>query len=163
MHAASRPAVLAAAALSAAALSHACGGPSGPAGELRDLEAARERWEARGPASYAFTYELNCFCGGPGSAPVRITVTEGRVTGAYVPDEDRQVPEDELADHPTVGDLFRSVSEWLERDPVSARTVFDPTLGHPLDVFVDFRSNVIDEELGFRVRDLEALQRLEGS
>lgn len=138
------------------------GGPSGPGDLLHDLDEARGLWEARGPESYVFTYELNCFCGGPGSPSARVSVTDGEVTGAFLPADDHQVPEAELAGYPTVPDLFDDVTDWLTRDPVSARTLFDPTLGHPVDVFVDFRADVADEELGFLVRDLAPMERLVG-
>jgi hypothetical protein len=147
--------------LAAAFAVAACEGPSGPVETVRDLERARDLWEARGPDSYVFTYELNCFCGGPGAPPARITVADGQVTGAFLPSRDEQVPEDELAAYPTVPDLFDDVEEWLARDPVSARTEFDPGLGHPVDVFVDFEERVADEELGFRTRDLVPSERLD--
>lgn len=150
--------------LVAALLGQACGGgPFGPGDPVRELEEARRLWALRGPAEYAFTYELTCFCGGPGNPPARITVSDGEVTGAFLPSRDRQVPEDELAEYPTVPELFDDVEDWLARDPVRARTEFDPDLGHPVDVFVDFRERVADEELGFRIRDLAPLERLEGS
>lgn len=156
------PARTAALGLAAVLWAGACGwGPYGPGDGPDDLEEARLLWEARGPDSYVFTYELNCFCAGPGNPPARITVTDGEVTGAVLPSRDRQVPEDELAGYPTVSDLFEDVGEWLDRDPASARTEFDAELGHPVDVFVDFRPNVADEELGFRVRDLAPLERLQ--
>lgn len=155
---------LAPAALAAALLLPGCdGGPSGPGDPLQDLEEARRLWADRGLQAYAFTYELACFCGGPGQPLARVTVTDGRVTGALVPAEDRRVPEEELAGYPTIPDLFDDVEAWLDRDPVSARTLFDPAFGHPVDVFVDFRADVADEELGFRVRELVAMERLEGS
>lgn len=148
------------AALAAALLLQGCGsGPFGIGDPLRDLAEARRLWEATGPDAYEFTYELNCFCGGPGNPPARVTVAGGRVTGAFVPAEDRQVPEDEMAGYPTIPDLFDDVEAWLERDPVSARTLFDPDFGHPVDVFVDFRADVADEELGFRVRELVPMER----
>ena len=144
--------------LAAALLVGACGeAPFGPG----DLSEARRLWEARGPTSYSFTYELNCFCAGPGIPPARITVTDGEVTGAFHPSSDRQVPEDDLTAYPTVRDLFEDVADWLSRDPASARTEFDPDLGHPVDVFVDFHERTADEELGFRVRELAPLERLE--
>ena len=142
---------------------HGCAGsPAGPEARLQDLIEARQRWEDRGPASYGFTYELNCFCGGPGNPPARITVGDGRVTRVFLPSEDREVPDAERHRFPTVDDLFADVEGWLRRDPVSARAEFDADFGHPVDVFVDFRANTIDEELGFLVRDLTPLERREG-
>lgn len=151
-------------ALPALLVTLACGsGPLEPEERLEELAEARRVWEARGPTSYAFTYELNCFCGGPGVPPARVTVTGGRVTGAFIPSEGRQVPEEDLPAYPTVEELFADVEAWLERDPAAARAEFDPSLGHPVDVFVDFEKNVADEELGFRIRDLAPLERLERS
>lgn len=142
--------------LAAGLLPVACDdGPSEPVHQLRELAEAREVWEDRGPASYVYTYALNCFCVGPGVPPVRITVTDGRVTDAFVPSEDRRVPPSELSTYPTVVDLFEDVSDWLGREPASARTEFHPILGYPVDVFVDFETNVADEELGFRIDALD--------
>jgi hypothetical protein len=41
--------------------------------------------------------------------------------------------------------------------PYEARTVFDPTLGYPVDVYFDYQASVADEEWGFQVTEFAIL------
>lgn len=61
----------------------------------------------------------------------------------------------------TVEGLFERIREWRARDPYRERLEFHDRMGYPVDVFIDFERNVADEEQGFRISELRALERLE--
>lgn len=142
--------------LLAAALS-ACSGVLGLGGDR--LDDARDRWRDSRPALYQFTYRRVCFC--PGTDPVVVTV-EGdsvtRVGPATGSDPGRVPPREEIR---TVDGLFQLLREWEARDPHSKRVTYHDELGYPVEAFFDFRENVADEEMGFEVSDLRAVERLE--
>lgn len=70
-------------------------------------------------------------------------------------------PAGEPSDYPTIEGLFEQLREWRDRDPYRQQMEFHDELGYPTDVFFDFEKHVIDEEMGFHVRDLQAMERLE--
>lgn len=123
------------------------------------IEANFDTWRSERPALYQFTYQRVCFC--PGPEPVVITVDGDSVIHVSVKDGDGP-PAGTLSDYPTIEGLFEQLREWRDRDPYREEMEFHDGLGYPTDVFFDFEERVADEEMGFRVRDLRAMERLEG-
>lgn len=131
-----------------------CSDPVGPA--WQDLRTNLERWDSRQVADYSFEYRLNCFCGGPGARAVMIVVRNGEVDAVSVIDDGS--PGFDVGEYPTVDELFDRLGEALEREPHSVRASYDPHLGHPTSVFVDFEPDVADEEWGFEISGLTPLE-----
>lgn len=130
----------------------AAGCSDGPLGPARDsLQANQELWSARGPASYAYVYEVNCFCASPALDPVRITVESGVVTGAVRAETGEELE----GEFPTVEALFERIRDAIDRGAYQISAGYDPDLGYPRDVFIDYRKNTIDEEFGFLASGLE--------
>jgi len=137
--------ILIAGALMSGAVS--CDDPTGPARDA--LNANRELWRSQDIVSYRYEYRLNCFCGGPGSEPVAIEVDDGEVVRVTLTLTSEEVPPSQLSDYPTIEDLFETLDDWLSRDPHDVSADYHAELGYPVDVFIDFIENAIDEELGF--------------
>lgn len=133
------------------ALAAVASGCSDLTGLERELEANRELWESEGPASYVFDYRVVCYCPPEITRAVTITVDDGEVVGATYVDSGEPVDPFSPGDYPTVGDLFDEIESALAEDPYSIRAEYDPQLGYPTDVFVDFEENTADEEWGFVV------------
>ena len=121
------------------------------------LNTNRELWRSQGIVSYRYEYQLNCFCGGPGSQPVAIEVDDGEVVRVTILETSEEVPASELSDYPAIEDLFAMIEGWLSRDPHEVNAEYHAELGYPVDVFIDFIENAIDEELGFSAYGLVEL------
>jgi hypothetical protein len=117
--------------------------------ERSELNANRQLWASQEIVSYRYQYRLNCFCGGPGAEPVAIEVSDGEVVRVTLQETGEDLPPSELSDYPTIDDLFELIDNWLSLDPYDARAEYHDELGYPVDVFIDFIENAIDEELGF--------------
>lgn len=117
-----------------------------------------DRWRSNRPAVYEFTYRNRCFCAG--TEPVVITVEADSIVDVS-PAEGGGSPPLPESRYRTIEGLFVQVAEWQGRDPDHRRLEFDERLGYPTDVFFDFRENVADEEQGFEVTGLRALERLQ--
>jgi len=137
-------------ALLVGALVSIAAGCDDPTGAERDeLNANRELWRSQEIVSYRFEYRLNCFCGGPGSEPVAIEVSDDEVVRVTLQETGEDLPASEASDYPTIEELFELIDNWLSLDPHEARTEYHDELGYPIDVWIDFIENAIDEELGF--------------
>ncbi len=132
----------------------ACG--SGPLAPAHELERNLALWRAQAIDSYTYDYQLHCFCGGPAIQPVTIEVREGEVVRVTSRDTGEPLDPEHLEDFPTVEELFETIRDALERDPFRFEAIYDPELGHPREVFVDFEEQVNDEERGFTAANLEA-------
>lgn len=123
------------------------------------IESNFDTWRSERPELYQFTYQRVCFC--PGTEPVVISVDGDSVINVSVKDGDGP-PAGAPSDYPTIEALFEQLREWRDRDPYREQMEFHDGLGYPTDAFFDFEERVADEEMGFRVRDLRAMERLEG-
>lgn len=116
------------------------------------------RWRSNRPAHYQFTYRNRCFCAG--TEPVVVTVAGDSVVNVS-PVAKEGSPPLSASSYRTVDGLFARIAEWRDRDPVHTHLEFHDRLGHPTDVSFDFRANVGDEEQGFEISDLRAVERPE--
>ena len=107
------------------------------------LEAAVERWNESGPASYAFDYRQGCFCPPDVVTPVRITVESGRITDiVYLEDVGIAEGDTVRAGDPvtefargtfgTVDDLLADVARAIERRPVEFEVEYSAEYGYPI-------------------------------
>jgi len=96
----------------------------------------------------------------PGDETVVVTV-EGDSLVDVSPVDGGGAPPLPESEYRTVEGLFAQLREWRDRDPADSRMEFHDRLGYPTEAFFDFRRNVADEEQGFEVTDLRALERLQ--
>ena len=108
-----------------------------------------------GPADYAYTLRVVCYCVYTG--PVRVTVTDGAVASAVALEEPGGVPQalvDEIA--LTLAELTALTARAeREADDVSVR--FDPTYGFPTELSVDWIAEAADDEATYYATDYVAL------
>ena len=141
-------------------LAIACrGGPLDPP-EVRDLERARERWEARHATEYTFESRIVCFCD-----PTTAVWTEVRVRNDSVVAATPLQPlpgglePGELALWRTVPGLFQAVEahgkSQFTRDVIA---VYDDQLGYPLSIDVRCHSNVLDCGVSYEARNLRVIR-----
>lgn len=114
-----------------------------------DLAAARDKWRAATPQAYTMTLRRSCFCMVPDdTGPFAVTVAGGdlasvRLAGAEV-DDDRGM---------TVEALFELIEEAYAEGAESVKAEYDPTLGYPTNVYIDYSTQLADEEIGYMVSD----------
>ena len=114
------------------------------------LDAARDRWERRGPSSYDYTIDQACFCAFVGRA--RVEVRDGVVTRVTRLEDGEDVASGGFG--PVEG-LFDQIVSRLDLGADRVELSFDPELGYPTSALVDV-FQIADEELNFRVETLEA-------
>ncbi|HZG44199.1 MAG TPA: DUF6174 domain-containing protein [Longimicrobium sp.] len=144
----------AAAVASVVALS-ACAGSPTLADEKARMERNRQVWIAQGIDDYRMTVRLQ---GGWFSGSVVVEVRDGVPVSRHTPaNEPQQVPPEAFAEYDTVEELFAILERAFENDADDVDATYDPTLGLPLDVFIDPMKNAIDEEHGFVVQGFTVL------
>ena len=125
-----------------------------PAVRSPELDDAKARWEAAGLDAYRMTLQRSCFCPEDYRGPFDVTVRDGavatvRFNGASL-DADRAV---------TVDDLFALIEDAYKRNAASVDVAFDPDLGYPTSVGIDYSTQMADEEMAYTVADLVPAER----
>lgn len=126
--------------------------PLSPLSEQRRAAVARKRWISQAPSSYSFIMGLECFC--VETREMRVTVVNGVVVSVRPLDTDEELAGPARASFRPIVDLFSVVLDAISRLAYSIRAEYDPALGFPSSVFIDYERNIADEEYGFRVRDV---------
>ncbi|MBT8163933.1 MAG: hypothetical protein HKM97_06440 [Acidimicrobiia bacterium] len=133
-----------------------------PAGSVpeqrRILEEALQKWTASDIADYDYSFTRGCFCPEEFVGPYTVSVRAGEIAAASFQGTDLFDIDmleigryEEIAK--TVDDVFAEIERALRAaDSVTAE--YDPVLGYPTDVYIDWIANAADEEIGYTIRNL---------
>jgi hypothetical protein len=116
-----------------------------------EIEANRSRWVAQRPPSYHYEIERLCFCTEESRGPVRVVVVDGQVTARTYAPGGGAVPSDLVWLFPPADGLFDILLDALDREAHEIRVTWDDDTGLPVDFWIDYIENAIDEEVGYRI------------
>ena len=121
---------------------------------------ARERWQASGPRSYRYRYhrvDQSQHHADP-YRPVIVEVHDGVARAIVLEATGEPAPDAFVAAglYPTIDGSFAQIDRALQREPVFVKVSYHPELGYPVDVFVDFTRDIVDEELEVHASGLES-------
>lgn len=146
--------------LAAAALLTATGcivfvGPRDADGELRDLVAAKARWNTSGVSDYDMVVRALCFCV-YGGQEVRVTVRAGRVTTATLVQGGQSLPTE---NYYSVEGLFDLIENAVERNAKEIDATYDSARGYPRLFQIDYSEMIADEEYGHEIVSFQPVSR----
>jgi hypothetical protein len=136
----------------AAALS-GCGGPLAPSDVERGLDDARGRWASQGISSYQFKVSRLCFCAPDARRPLLVVVQRGQVSSMTDAETGAAFTGDPFMPV-TVDGLFAAIDDAIERDADQIDVRYDPQLGYPLEIAIDYSQQMADEEVTYFASDL---------
>ncbi|MBT5773744.1 MAG: hypothetical protein HOH95_05130, partial [Dehalococcoidia bacterium] len=59
-----------------------------------------------------------------------------------------------LVGRQTIDGLFNLIEEAIDQRAAAINVTYHPTLGYPLDAYIDYDLRIADEELGFTIHQL---------
>ena len=112
--------------------------------ELDELDRNRTLWEARGADDYAYWYYRAC-ANCEGNLPARVTVKNG-------------VARSEVrGSASTIDGWFGVIQGAIDKGAARVDVTYDPQLGYPAKVFIDYDADVADEELRVEISRYQLL------
>ena len=125
-----------------------------------EFDASLKRWKSAALSSYEYGYRKYCECH-PDSPPETIvTVRSGKVTAVrHRPvGYDHEVPADakNLQYYWTVDGLFDLLRAAFARGAM-VRVTYDPSLGFPTSINIDYDANFIGDELDLKITGVTPL------
>ena len=119
-----------------------------------NLDTARARWKSAAISSYEYGYNKYCDCHRESPPETVVTVRGGQVVGVrHRPvgfTNEVQAEQRNLQFYWTVDGLFDLVAAALARG-ATVRASYDPQLGYPTQVYIDYDANFIGDELDVRL------------
>jgi hypothetical protein len=121
--------------------------------DLARLESARALWASAQDGNYRFRYQKYCDCNRSEPKTTVVTINDGTVASVHhlFAGSDREVParEDSLSEYWTVDDLFDKLVGAFASDAV-VRVDYDADSGFPSTIYIDYRPELIGEEIDLR-------------
>lgn len=118
------------------------------------LDGARARWRAAKLVSYEYGYHKFCECHRDSPPETIVSVRDGKVVNV------RHRPAGSATEVPaaeknfeyywTIDGLFELIAA-AERRHVEVRAEFEPTIGYPTRVYIDYDKDLIGDELDLRL------------
>jgi hypothetical protein len=136
--------------MTAMSLATACSQPVDDHG----VTAARDRWTQHATAGYRFDWQRGCECPPELTRSMEITVASGQITSAVYADDRSPVADQFRATLLTIDGVFDKIQMAIDQRPDEIRLSFDPALGYPTSVFVDYSHQIADEELALQISGL---------
>lgn len=122
------------------------------------LDAGREKWDAAGLTSYELRYQKVCECHREMPSDTIVTVEQGSIVGVRFDREDYleevPVPPERYTWFRTVDDLFSLVAGALDREAAAVRVSYEPELGYPTRIYIDYEQDLVGEEVELHVLEL---------
>ena len=125
-----------------------------------ELAANRSVWEAASIASYEYRYEKTCDCHRDTPAETIVTVENGLIVGVRY-DRDDYLEEIPVAEgnyrwFRSIDDLFDLV-EAAMGSAATLRVTYEPALGYPAYIYIDYDHAMVGEEVELQVTSLHAM------
>ncbi|MBE9205146.1 hypothetical protein IQ244_01060 [Nostoc sp. LEGE 06077] len=122
------------------------------------LKVNRQLWNQQRLANYRFTFSRSCFCLPKATQPVVITVRNGQVASITAVNNNEPVDAELFQQYNTIPKLFGIIDDAITRKASSLTVKYDPQLGYPTQINIDYNQQVADEELFLTISNLEPLK-----
>ena len=116
----------------------------------------RRKWAEKAIKSYQYEFERICFCPPAVTKRVKLTVRDGAVENVQQADTGEAVDKSKYELYLTVEGLFDYIQAAIDKKAHSVNVAYDPELGYPTSVDVDYIEHAVDDEIRFRTGKLVA-------
>uniref|UniRef100_UPI0030DA0D0D DUF6174 domain-containing protein n=1 Tax=Crocosphaera watsonii TaxID=263511 RepID=UPI0030DA0D0D len=119
------------------------------------LEENRQLWRSQTIKNYQYIYQQQCFCPPPSNNALKVSVKNDKLS-QVVNLNNNQVITD-LTSPKTIEELFNIIEDAIKRNADEMQISYDPTLGYPTRVAIDYEKILVDEEITYTVTNLSKL------
>ena len=124
-------------------------------GAQAELDRHRTLWEANRSGDYTFEYRPVCFCPWEFVQPVEVKVRNGVVESVTYVESGESAATNGFPYH-TIDGLFDMIQDAIDREAVRLTVSYDPEIGYPTSVSIDYSLTIIDEEFSFTATSYES-------
>jgi hypothetical protein len=135
----------------------ACTGSGSSTPEETELQTQQAKFETNMSDSYQFDTRRSCECTSETTREMRVTVTNGTISGAFYLDDETQVSAQVLEHVMTIEETFEEIQGAIDDDAHVIHVEYDTELGFPKSVSIDYSAQIADEELSLDIRNVQTL------
>ncbi|MDF5712973.1 MAG: DUF6174 domain-containing protein [Rhizonema sp. NSF051] len=108
--------------------------------------------------NYRYTFSNSCFCTSEARGPVIIEVRNGSTTSITNAATNQPVNPELFQKYSTIPKLFNLIQNAQSRKASSLTVKYEPTLGYPTQINIDYNSQIADEEVYLTIENLQEIQ-----
>ena len=116
----------------------------------------RTLWEANRSGDYTFEYHPVCFCLRDFVQPVEVKVRNRVVESVTYLESGESPATNGFPDYHTIDGLFDVIQDAIDREAARITVNYDPEIGYPTSVSIDYALNMADEEFAFTATGYES-------
>ncbi|MBD2439547.1 DUF6174 domain-containing protein [Nostoc sp. FACHB-110] len=121
------------------------------------LKVNRQLWNQQKLKDYSFTFSRSCFCVPKATQPVVITVRNGQVASITAVNNKEPVDAELFQQYNSIPKLFGIIEDAISRKAASLQVTYNPKLGYPTQINIDYNQQIADEELFLTISNLQPL------
>ncbi|WP_455209550.1 DUF6174 domain-containing protein [Kaarinaea lacus] len=123
-----------------------------PSPEQAVLDANRALWQQAGLTDYQFTYQRSCLC-----LPLQVVtvVSGGVITEAHFLSTGEPLTPEQIASLLDIEALFNQIQGAIDLNAAVLNVTYNADYGYPETIYIDYYSQVIDEEISHSVLDFQ--------
>jgi Family of unknown function (DUF6174) len=125
---------------------------------LRQLKFNRSLWDQANISNYRITVSNSCFCIPDARGPVVIEVRNGQTTSITSVATGKPVNPQFFEKYRTIPKLFNVVQDAINREAFSLDVRYDPKLGYPTQINIDYDSQIADEEIFLTIENFQQIK-----
>ncbi|MBC1238788.1 DUF6174 domain-containing protein [Nostoc sp. 2RC] len=125
----------------------------------RRLNFNRRLWNNQNISNYRYTFSNGCFCIPEARGPVIIEVRNGKIKSITSVATGQPVQNPEyFQNYNTIPKLFNVIQDAINRKAYSLDVAYNPRLGYPTQINIDYNSQIADEEIYLTIENFEEIK-----
>jgi hypothetical protein len=125
----------------------------------RRLNFNRRLWNNQNISNYRYTFSNGCFCIPEARGPVIIEVRNGKIKSITSVATGQPVQNPEyFQKYNTIPKLFNVIQDAINRKAYSLDVAYNPRLGYPTQINIDYNSQIADEEIYLTIENFEEIK-----
>jgi hypothetical protein len=115
-------------------------------------------WKEKDVKNYRYRLSKSCFCIPAARGPVIIVVKDGVTTSVTSEATGQAVDPELFKQYDSVPKLFAVIQDGIDRKAASLNVKYDPKLGYPTQINIDYDTQIADEELYLTIDKFEVIK-----
>ncbi len=125
---------------------------------IKQYRTNRRLWNRQRISSYRYTLSRSCFCLPEARGPVVIEVRKGKTTSIKLAANGKPVNPELFQKYSTMPKLFQLIRDAISQKVSSLNVKYDPQLGYPTNINIDYDSRIADEEEFITIGNLQKIE-----
>ena len=118
------------------------------------LQTAWAKWSLSAPVAYQMTFQKTCFCSPAVTRAIIVVFRNHAIESAKYADNGADAS---AAGALNIDGVFSTINDALGRNAATISASYDPVLGYPLSVFIDYNAATADDELTITISNFQVL------